>query len=168
MVRFLRRVSDWTDWLARGLLVPIGIAFIMVVFLGVLTRYVFRAPIITSVELARIGFVWSAFLGATVCLKKEKHTQFFFLLDRLRGTLRGVAKVAISFLSVGFFSLLTVNGVLLVQAVQDTYFPALGWSQVCLYLPVPVCSAFMLVHSIAFLFRDIQGMIWTKGGEIIR
>jgi TRAP-type C4-dicarboxylate transport system permease small subunit len=168
VVLFLRRVSDWTDWLARGLLVPIGTAFILVVFLGVLTRYVFRAPIITSVELARIGFVWSVFLGAAICLKKEKHTQFLFLLDRLRGTLRGVVKVAISFLSVGFFSLLTVNGVLLVQAVQETYFPALGWSQVCLYLPVPVCSAFMLVHSIAFLFRDIQGMIWTKEGEIIR
>jgi TRAP-type C4-dicarboxylate transport system permease small subunit len=168
LVLFLRRVSVWTDWLARVLLVPAGIAFIVVVFLGVLTRYVFRAPIITSVELARIGFVWSAFLGAAICLKKEKHTRFLFLLDKLRGTLRGAVKVVISVLSVGFFSLLVVNGVQMVQAVQETYFPALGWSQVWLYLPVPVCSAFMLVHSIAFLARDIQGMKWTKGGEVVR
>ncbi|HXZ43995.1 MAG TPA: TRAP transporter small permease [archaeon] len=164
----LRRASDWTDCLARVLLVPIGIAFIVVVFLGVLTRYVFRAPIITSVELARIGFVWSAFLGAAICLKKGKHTQFLFLLERLHGTLRGAVKVMISFLSTGFFSLLTVKGVQMVQAVQDTYFPALGWSQIWLYLPVPVCSALMLVHSFTFLAGDIQDMIRTKGEEIVR
>ena len=70
MVSLLRRLSDRVDWVARALLVPIGIAFILIVFLGVVTRYVFQVPIITSVELARIGFVWAAFLGAAVCLKQ--------------------------------------------------------------------------------------------------
>lgn len=167
MVLFLKGVSDWTDRLARILLVPIGIGFIGVVFLGVLTRYVLRAPIITSVELARIGFVWSAFLGAAVCLKNEKHTQFLFLLDKLRGTPRGAVQVTIALLSVGFFSVVTLKGIQMVQAVQDTYFPALGWSQMWLYLPVPVCCAFMLVHSVAFLARDIQGVIRARGEGVI-
>ncbi len=164
---FLRRLSDWTDRVARLLLVPIGIGFIAVVFLGVLTRYVFRAPIITSVELARIGFVWSAFLGAAVCLKNEKHTQFLFLLDQLRGTPRAAVQVTTSLLSVGFFSVVTVKGIQMVQAVQDTYFPALGWSQIWLYLPVPICCAFMLVQSVAFLARDVQRLIDAKGGGAI-
>lgn len=159
MAPFLRRLSDSTDGLARLLLVPVGIAFIAIVFLGVLTRYVFRAPIITSVELARIGFVWSAFLGATVCLKSEKHTQFLFLLDRLRGRARGAAGAVISLLSTGFFSVVTYKGIQMVQAVQATYFPALGWSQMWLYLPVPVCCGIMLVHSVAFLAQDLQGLI---------
>jgi TRAP-type C4-dicarboxylate transport system permease small subunit len=163
LVDLLRRISDWTDRLARILLVPIGIAFIAVVFLGVLTRYVFRAPIITSVELARIGFVWSAFLGAAVCLKNEKHTQFLFLLDKLRGTPRKTVQITISLLSVGFFSVLTVKGIQMAHAVLDTYFPALGWSQIWLYLPVPVCCAFMLVHSTAFLARDLRGAIHARG-----
>lgn len=167
MVLFLKGVSDWTDRLARVILVPIGIGFIGVVFLGVLTRYVFRAPIITSVELARIGFVWSAFLGAAICLKSEKHTQFLFLLDRLRGRVRGVARALIAVLSVGFFSMVTYKGIQMVQAVQDTYFPALGWSQIWLYLPVSVCCAFMLVHSVAFLARDIQGVIRARGEGVI-
>jgi TRAP-type C4-dicarboxylate transport system permease small subunit len=167
VVLFLKGVSDWTDRLARILLVPIGIGFIGVVFLGVLTRYVFRAPIITSVELARIGFVWSVFLGAAVCLKNEKHTQFLFLLDRLRGTPRGALQVTISLLSVGFFFVVTVKGIQMAHAVLDTYFPALGCSQVWLYLPVPVCCAFMLAHSAAFLARDIQAVIRARGEEVI-
>jgi TRAP-type C4-dicarboxylate transport system permease small subunit len=163
LARYLRRLSDWADRLAKTLAVPIGIAFIIVVFFGVLTRYVFRAPIITSVELARIGFV-SAFLGAPICLKGAKHTQFLFLLDRLRGRVRGAAAAAISLLSTGFFSVVTWKGIQMVQAVQETYFPALGWSQMWLYLPVPVCCGMMLVHSLAFLARDTRGLM-LPGGE---
>jgi TRAP-type C4-dicarboxylate transport system permease small subunit len=143
---------------SRIVLVPIGIGFILVVFLGVLTRYVFHAPIITSVELARIGFVWSAFLGAAICLKSERHTQFLFLLDRLRGPIKEVVRAVIALVSVGFFLFLTLLGVRMVQAVQDTYFPALGWSQLWMYVPLPLCSGIMFVHSVAFLARDLRGL----------
>lgn len=162
MVLFLRRLSDWTDRLARILLVPLGIGFILVVFLGVLTRYVFRAPIITSVELARIGFVWCAFLGAAICMKNEKHTQFLFLLDHAPGVLKRVIKATVALLSVGFFTFVTVKGSQMVHAVQETFFPALGWSQLWLYLPLPLCSAFMLIHAVAFLARDLQGVLGTE------
>ncbi len=152
-------LSDWTDRLTRWLLVPIGVLFVAVVFLAVLTRYVFRAPIITSIELARIGFAWCAFLGAVMCLKREKHTQFLFLLDRFRGRARHCLDTGIAALSLGFFAVVTFKGVQMVQAVQDTYFPALGWSQVWLYLPVPVCCACMFVHTTAQLARDVQALL---------
>ena len=162
MVPLLRQLSDWADRVARVVLVPIGIGFILIVFLGVLTRYVFQAPIITSVELARIGFVWSAFLGAAICLKSERHTQFLFLLDHLKGSARSAIRVIIALISVGFFLFLTVRGIQMVQAVQDTYFPALGWSQLWMYLPLPVCSTVMLLHSVAFLARDVQILVTGK------
>lgn len=156
MVSLLRRLSDRVDWVARALLVPIGIAFILIVFLGVVTRYVFQMPIITSVELARIGFVWAAFLGAAVCLKEEKHTQFLFLMDKASGRLKRVMKLAIDLISAGLFAFLAVKGVQMVQAVRETFFPALGWSQLWLYLPLPLCSLFMLVHAISSLARDLH------------
>ena len=166
MVRVLVTLSDWTDRLTRWLLVPAGMLFVGVVFLAVLTRYVFRAPIITSIELARVGFVWCAFLGAAVCLKREKHTQFLFLLDRFRGKARLWLDSLIAVLSAGFFAVVTFKGLQMVQAVQDTYFPALGWSQVWLYLPVPVCCACMLIHATAVLARDVGALAQAddKGG----
>ena len=163
MVLILQRLSDWADRAARMLLVPIGIGFILIVFLGVLTRYVFETPIISSVELARIGFVWAAFLGAAVCLKQGKHTQFLFLLDKLSGRPRAVVLLVIDLISLGFFLLLLFKGVQMAQTVQDTFFPALGWSQLWLYLPLPVCAAFMLVHALAFLARDVR--VFLRGAE---
>jgi TRAP-type transport system small permease protein len=162
VVLMLQRLSDRADRAARILLVPIGIGFILVVFLGVVTRYVLATPIISSVELARIGFVWAAFLGAAVCLKQGKHTQFLFLLDRLSGRPRAVVLLVIDLISLGFFLLLLFKGVEMVQAVQDTFFPALGWSQLWLYLPLPLCAGFMLIHAVAFLARDLRSV--AQGG----
>ena len=159
----LRQLSDWIDWMARMLLVPIGIGFILIVFLGVVTRYILQMPIITSVELARIGFVWAAFLGAAICLKEEKHTQFLFLIDRAAGRTQALMRVAIDLISAGFFIFLVVKGGQMVSAVQETFFPALGWSQLWLYLPLPLCALFMSVHAVAFLARDLPGVIRGAG-----
>ena len=155
---FLRQLSDWTDGATRILLVPVGIGFILIVFLGVLTRYVFRTPIITSIELARVGFVWSCFLGAAICMKQEKHIQFVFLLDRLGARGREGVRLVVSALSAGFFLFVTLKGLEMVQAVEGTYFPAMGLSQVWLYLPVPVAGLCMLIHATAFLARDAESL----------
>jgi TRAP-type C4-dicarboxylate transport system permease small subunit len=162
----LWQMSDWADRLARLLLVPIGICFISVVFLGVLTRYVFHAPIVSSIELARISFVWAAFLGAAICFKGEKHTQFGFLLDAVSARARASLKVAIALLCLGFFAFLVVKGVQMTQMVEATYFPALGWSQLWLYLPLPVSACCMFLHALAFLGRDLNALLHVamRGG----
>ncbi len=155
MAAALRELSDILDRIARGVLVPVGIGFIVIVFLGVLTRYVFQAPIISSIELARLGFVWAAFLGAAICFKAERHTQFLFLLERLHGRTKAAVRSVIDLLAVALFLFLSIEGMRMVAAVQATYFPALGWSQLWLYLPLPVSASLMLVHATAFLARDL-------------
>lgn len=162
-MRLLWQLSDGADRLARLLLVPIGVCFISVVFLGVLTRYVFHAPIVSSIELARISFVWAAFLGAAICFKSEKHTQFAFLLDAVSAPVRAAFKVGIAFLCLGFFAFLVVKGVQMVQMVEATYFPALGWSQLWLYLPLPLSACCMCLHALAFLGRDLGALLRGAG-----
>jgi len=156
VVTWLLTLSDWADRLVRLLAVPIGTATILLVFFEVLLRYVFRAPLVTSVEVARIGFVWSCFLGATLGVKREKHIRFVFLLERCAPAGEAILRASVSLLSVAFFLLMTLKGIEMVQRVWDTYFPALGYSQLWLYLPLPMSAACMLVHTLAFLARDLS------------
>lgn len=151
MFSLLSQMSEWTDRLVRMLLVPFAVFTILIVFFEVLMRYVFKAPIITSIELARLGFVWSCFLGATVCFKRGKHIQFVFLTERFGPRGRRITQRTVDLLSLGFFFFLLVKGMGMAQAVEATYFPALGWSQLWLYLPLPVNALFMLIHAIAQL-----------------
>jgi TRAP-type C4-dicarboxylate transport system permease small subunit len=163
----LRRLSDWVDDATRFLAVPIGIATILIVFFEVLMRYVFRAPLITSVELARLGFVWSCFLGAALGVKRGAHIRFVFFLERC-GPLGGaLLRFGVSVLSAAFFGLMFLKGIEMTQRVYETFFPALGFSQLWLYLPLPLSGAIMLIHGVAFVATDLAALrsIAAGGGK---
>jgi TRAP-type C4-dicarboxylate transport system permease small subunit len=154
----LRRLSDWVDTGTRCLAVPIGIATVLIVFFEVLMRYVFRAPLITSVELARLGFVWSCFLGAALGVKRGSHIRFVFLLEK--GGPVGVAllQLGVSLLCTAFFAFMVLNGVEMTQRVYETFFPALGFSQCWLYLPLPLSAVIMVIHGVAFVAADLAAL----------
>lgn len=161
----LRRLSDWIDTATRLLAVPIGITTVLIVFFEVLMRYVFRAPLITSVELARLGFVWSCFLGAALGVKRGSHIRFVFFLEKCGPVGGALLQVGVSLLCTAFFGFLVVKGVEMTQRVYDTFFPALGFSQLWLYLPLPVSAAVMLVHGLAFVAADLTALRSQTGGR---
>jgi TRAP-type transport system small permease protein len=151
VTHLLRRSSDGVDRLTRLALVPLGVLFVGVVFANVLARYVFSSPIVGSVEIARIAFVWATFLGAATALKQGKHIRFTLLVDRLPAGARWVLDVVLALLAAGFFLFVLVRGIELTGRVQGTFFPASGYSQVVLYLPLPIAAGVMLIHTLAAL-----------------
>jgi len=163
--RFLRQASDWTDHLTRLIAVSVGIATILIVFFEVLMRYVFRAPLITSVELARLGFVWSCFLGAALGVKRGSHIRFLFFLEKCGPRGGALLQLGGSLLCAAFFAFMVLQGVEMTQRVYETYFPALGFSQLWLYLPLPLSTGIMLVHGLAFVAADLAALRARSGGR---
>ena len=45
----------------------------LILFAGVISRYVFNAPLTWSDELASILFLWLAMLGAVIALRRDEH-----------------------------------------------------------------------------------------------
>ena len=45
----------------------------MILFSGVVARYVFNAPLVWSDELASILFLWLAMLGAVIAFRRDEH-----------------------------------------------------------------------------------------------
>ncbi|WP_245424171.1 TRAP transporter large permease subunit [Methylovirgula sp. 4M-Z18] len=64
------------------------VAEIAVLFSGVAARYVFRAPLTWSDEVASILFLWLAMFGAVLALAKGEHMRMTALVTRLRGARR--------------------------------------------------------------------------------
>jgi TRAP-type C4-dicarboxylate transport system permease small subunit len=161
-------VSDWTDDLTRLVAVPVGVLTILIVFFEVLMRYVFRAPLVTSVELARLGFVWSCFLGAALGVKRGTHIRFLFVLERCGPNGRALLQLGVSLLCAAFFGLMVLKGVEMTQRVYETFFPALGFSQLWLYLPLPVSATIMLVHGLASVAADLAAVRSVRAGTSAR
>jgi TRAP-type C4-dicarboxylate transport system permease small subunit len=64
----------------------------------------------------------------------------------------------VSLLCTAFFAFLMVEGVEMTGRVYETFFPALGFSQLWLYLPLPVSAAVMLIHGVAVVAADLAAL----------
>ena len=49
------------------------LAEVVVLFTGVMARYVFHAPLVWTDELASILFLWLAMLGSVIALQRSEH-----------------------------------------------------------------------------------------------
>jgi tripartite ATP-independent transporter DctM subunit len=75
-------------------------AEIVVLLVGVVSRYVFRAPLTWSDELASVLFLWLAMLGAVIALRRAEHMRLMFVVTRAparwRGRLETFASVVVA------------------------------------------------------------------------
>ncbi|RUP16923.1 TRAP transporter small permease subunit, partial [Methylobacterium sp.] len=70
---WLRRLDAGLGYLVEIPAALLVLAEIAVLLGGVVSRYVFRDPIIWSDELASILFLWLAMLGAVVAFRRAEH-----------------------------------------------------------------------------------------------
>lgn len=98
-------------WL--GLLVEIPTALLVVVeiivlFAGVVSRYVFHSPLIWSDELASILFLWLAMLGAVVALRRSEHMRMTALVAGSRPAMRAYLETVAICSALAFLALITL------------------------------------------------------------
>ena len=113
---WLRRLSSTCNRLTEFALVPIVIIFVVIVFVSVLTRYVFNYPMIESVELARLAFIWTILLAIAIGVYRRAHVAIYNLREMLPPAGREIVAVVVHLLSAGFGALIVVHG--LSQAVN--------------------------------------------------
>ena len=163
LVRLTKQISDWANWITIVVLIPLVALFFGVVFVAVVSRYVFNASIIESIELTRLAFNWSCFFGAAVAVKRFEHVRFVVLVDRLPALAQRVVAVFVWGALTLFFWLMIDQGWYLFERIRGTVFPALGWSQGLLYLSLPVSGAVMLIHGVAGLVASVADLVRPDG-----
>ena len=81
------------------------LAEIVVLFLGVVSRYVFHNPIVWSDELASILFLWLAMLGSVVAFRRAEHMRMTALVSMAGPATRPFFEALALAVSVGFLIL---------------------------------------------------------------
>jgi tripartite ATP-independent transporter DctM subunit len=80
IVFHLDRAIGWISEVPAAILVALEM---VVLFAGVVARYVFNAPLTWSDELASILFLWLAMLGAVIALRRGEHMRLTTLVNRV-------------------------------------------------------------------------------------
>ena len=121
----------------------------IMIFLQVIFRYLLKAPLSYSEELARYMFIWSVAMGAALALRRGKHIGVEAFVQWLPFRLRDQVKIVGSLLNLLFFGLLIWYGFVMVRATMDQLSPALLLPMGYVYLAIPASGIVLFVCQIA-------------------
>src|SRR5215472_2533169 len=137
------------EWLATVLVA----ADIVILLIGVIARYAFRAPLIWTDDLAQAVFLWLGVIGASVALNRGEHMRMTALVVRASpGPRQGLEAFAAA-AGLVFLAAVIQPAIEYVQEVARIEIPGLGISKACLTLPLPCGFALMIVVGVIRLFR---------------
>jgi tripartite ATP-independent transporter DctM subunit len=146
-----------------GLLVEIPaaalvVAEIVILFAGVYWRYVLRAPLIWSDELASILFLWLAMLGSVVAFRRSEHMRMTALITNVGPAMRAYLDVVATCAALAFLLLILHPGY--EYAYEESFIttPALEISNTWRAAALPVGTCLMAIFALLRLIR--HGDVW--------
>jgi TRAP-type C4-dicarboxylate transport system permease small subunit len=148
-----RFLADIVEWVSAAL----AAALAVVVFLQVFNRFVLKAPLAWSEDLAMLLFQWVAFLGAAVGVRRTRHFGIELVVktfpekarhrvERIVPVLMGV--VAVTMITKGL-DLLAVN--------RNRTFATMNLSYTWAFLAIPVSGVLMILFLAAREVRRWRG-----------
>ena len=129
------------------------VSMVVVLFLQVFTRYVLRAPLYWSEELARIILIWSVFLGADLSFRSGTHMRINILSKKLPKPLRMVSNIIAKITVTAFSAVLIFHGLSLSKRMMRIIAPATG---------IPIGLVDLIIPIFAFLTIIIIWMHPTR------
>lgn len=146
--RFIQSLMKWCLFLILG-------GMTSVVFLGVFFRYILKAPLPWSEELARYLMVWGASLGSFVAFREGSHVGVTFIMDRLHGTSGIFLKKLSQIILIIFVAIVVKEGFSLVFKLKGQTSPAMEIPMGLAYLAIPI--GFLLILLEALMMISIKG-----------
>jgi len=165
--RVLRALAEWP----AALLV---LAEIIVLSLGVVSRYVMQSPLTWSDELASILFLWLAMLGAVVAMQRGEHMRLTVFVAKLPESKRRWVESLVACLTVLFCAVLLWPAWAHMDEQWVILTPALEIPDALRVAAVVVGLGLMLLQSLLHLFRQVPlahglsvlGLLLLIGGAL--
>jgi C4-dicarboxylate transporter DctQ subunit len=129
---------------------------VLIIFINVLLRYLFREPVYWAEEVAKYFMVWIALVGAQVALKKGLHVGLKFFVDRFPSFISNWITVVVKLLILFFLFFMLKEGLDLAIFASNQRFATLNISLIWVYIAVPVAAFLMIVTVLNLLIKDIQ------------
>jgi TRAP-type C4-dicarboxylate transport system permease small subunit len=153
MKRFL---GNFVEWASMVLVVALAI----VVFLQVFNRFVLKAPLAWSEDLAMLLFQWVVFLGAAVGVRRSRHFGIDLVVKKLPLGWHRTIDLIVPFI-VGIVALTMITeGLHLLTFNRARIYATMNLSYLWAYLPIPVSGCLMILY---LIFQEVQR--WKEQGS---
>lgn len=144
-------------------------AIVALVFSAAVMRF-FGHPLIWSVDLAQLLFIWLCFLGATRAMREKAHIGIDFFVRLLGHRARLAVEIGVSLVILVFLGLLAVEGYRLTLLNRQRLFGDSGLSYAFVTAAVPVGCVMLaaaLLYNLAGAWRrrrDGRTLVYSRSG----
>lgn len=140
------------DALSKALLAAIT----LLVFAAGVSR-TFGAPLIWSVDLAQLLFIWLCFLGANRALRIKAHIGVDFFVRKLPARARWAVELVLGLAALGFLAVLAWTGFQLTMLNLERVFGDSGLSYAWVTAAVPIGALLLAITLGVHLVRAVTG-----------
>lgn len=137
------------------------IVIVVMVFIGAVSRR-FGQPIVWSVDLAQLLFIWISMLGADIALKNKAHVGVDMLVRKFPDKLNRAITLCTYLLSIAFLAFMAYWGVRLCIGNYLRTYQTMGVSYSFGTAAIPVGAACMILTFLEQLFDLLRG--WNLPG----
>ena len=149
--------------LVEGTCMVLVVALAVVVFLQVFNRFVLKAPLAWSEDLAMLLFQWVAFLGAAVGVKRMRHFGIELVVRKLSEKSRRWIEILVPFI-VGIVAVTMITeGYKLIQFNINRTYSSMDLSYIWAYLPIPLSGVLIIIFLIEQEVRRLKGQKEERG-----
>ena len=145
---FVRKVNGGVVAFEKVILVIMLVVMMILAFLQVLLRFVFKSPLPWSEGLLTYLFVWSSFIGAALGMNRMEHFCIDALVDALPKKVQRVIEGFIYLLLVAVSVFIIYKGWGLVLMQKMIRMPSMKASMVLPYMSIPFSFALIAIHSL--------------------
>ena len=139
----MKRVLAYSvEWVSAVLVVALAV----VVFIQVFNRFVLKAPLAWSEDLAMLLFQWVAFLGAAIGVKRMRHFGIELVVNALPERIRHRVELVVPAIMAIVAVTLITQGLTLVTFNRTRIYSTMNLSYTWAFLPIPVSGALMIAY----------------------
>ncbi|SOC41228.1 TRAP transporter small permease [Ureibacillus acetophenoni] len=150
-MKLLTKAWTFLEEVLAGVFFSVGI---LLIFYGVVMRYVMNDPQAWVEEVARYTIIWGVFLGFGLALKHNQHIQVDILYDKLNNTGKFIMNLIATGLSIVFCLIYTYYGYVL---VENRF--ASGMVSLDVGIPMWIVYLILPISGVLFLLRFIERLV---------
>lgn len=126
------------------------------IIINVFVRYVSRSALVWAEEFAVICFVWTVFIGSSVCYKKKMHIGIDIFIQSIPQKYSMYIVLAVDIFLVFINMFLTYLSTVFALSAYEKLTPILQWSYTVVDISAPIAFLFITIHSIRFVVQDFK------------
>jgi len=122
----------------------------------IVSRYVFRSPLLYTEEVSRYSYIWICFFGMAMATKLKNHIRIELVFIFIKGKAQAIINLVLNIVSLGLYVVIFFIGLdyTMINAVQLS--PAMEISKAFIYVSLPLGALFSFIRMLAILKHEIK------------